>query len=72
MGGALNWATLEGIVDAADFAYRRRFLLEKYPQLTDGDTFGVFTQVDGDSADDADERISVIDQIEAAGGPHIE
>lgn len=72
LGGALNWATLEGIVDAADIAYRRRFLLEKYPQLAVGDTFGAFTQVDGDTADDADERISLIDQLKAAGGPQVE
>jgi hypothetical protein len=33
VGGTLNWATLEATVDASDIAYRRRFLLEKYPQL---------------------------------------
>jgi hypothetical protein len=27
VGGALNWAILEGIVDAADLAYRRRSFL---------------------------------------------
>ena len=31
VGGTLNWTTLEGIVDTADMAYRRRFLLEKVP-----------------------------------------
>ncbi len=72
VGGALNWATLEGIVDAADFAYRRRFLLEKYPHLSDGDTFSTVIEVDGDIADDDDEAISVIDQIAEAGGPKIE
>ena len=70
VGGTLNWATLEGIVDAADIAYRRRFLLEKYPHLGDRDTFGAVAQVDHDLADDADEEISVIDQIEEAGGPN--
>ena len=59
-------------MDAADFAYRRRFLLEKYPNLGDGDTFGTVVEVDGDIADDADEEISVIDQIAEAGGPNIE
>jgi len=72
VGGALNWATLEGIVDAADFAYRRRFLLEKYPHLGDGDTFGTVVAFVGDIAEDADEEISVIDQIAEAGGPSIE
>lgn len=71
IGGALNWATLEGIVDAADIAYRRRFLLEKYPHLSDGDTFGTVAHVDDDTADDADQVISVIDEIEEAGGPNL-
>lgn len=31
VGGTLNWTALEGIVDTADLAYRRRFLLEKIP-----------------------------------------
>lgn len=33
VGSTLNWATLEQIVDAAEWAYERRFLLEKYPHL---------------------------------------
>lgn len=32
-GGALNWVSLETTADAADLAFRRRFLLDKYPQL---------------------------------------
>lgn len=69
VGGALNWSTLEGIVDVADVAYRRRFLLEKYPHLGDGDAFGAAGGGDGDIASDADEVISLIDEIEEAGGP---
>ncbi len=72
VGGALNWATLEGIVDAADFAYRRRFLLEKYPHLGDGDTFGVVMDVDHIIPDDADQEISVLGELSEAGGPDIE
>jgi hypothetical protein len=72
IGGAFNWATLEGIVDAADIAYRRRFLLEKYPHLGDSDTFGTVVEVDDEIAEDVDEEISVIDQIAKAGGPNIE
>ena len=72
VGGALNWATLEGVVDAADVAYRHRFLVEKYPHLGEGDAFGTVVEVDDDIADDADEEISVIDQIAQAGGPDIE
>lgn len=68
VGGALNWATLEGIVDAADFAYRRRFLLEKYPQLVAHDTFGVVAEVGDDLLSDSDEPISLFDQVLEAGG----
>lgn len=38
VGAVMNFATLEGVVDSANIAYRRRFLLEKYPDLNrDGD-----------------------------------
>jgi hypothetical protein len=43
IGGAFNWATVEAIVDAADVAYRRRFLLEKYPHLEDEEAPGSST-----------------------------
>jgi hypothetical protein len=72
IGGALNWATVEGIVDAADIAYRRRFLLEKYPRLSDGDTFGTVLDVDQVVPDEDDEAISVLDELAEAGGPNIE
>ncbi|MEK8226474.1 EcsC family protein [Oerskovia sp. M15] len=31
VGASLNWATLEAVVDSADIAYRRRFLLASTP-----------------------------------------
>ncbi|MET7286451.1 EcsC family protein [Streptomyces sp. NPDC005573] len=71
VGSTLNWATLEGIVDAADMAYRRRFLLEKYPHLADEETFGPFPDAGPDVPDDADEEISVLDEIAEAGGPDL-
>lgn len=71
VGGALNWATLEGIVDTADIAYRRRFLLEKYPYLGEAAMFAKVMVVDGEIADDTDEEISLIDQIAEAGGPNL-
>jgi hypothetical protein len=70
LGAALNWATLEGIVDAADIAYRRRFLLEKYPHLPESDTFGAGDEAGADPQD-GDERISVIHEIAQAGGPDL-
>lgn len=52
VGGALNWTTLEGIVDTVDMAYRRRFLLEKYPQLADEEPIEGFVVEDTDDPND--------------------
>ncbi|MFE7213143.1 EcsC family protein [Streptomyces sp. NPDC057611] len=71
VGGTLNWTTLEGIVDAAEMAYRRRFLLEKYPHLADEEAPGPFLGDDPDVPDDADEEISVLGEIVEAGGPDL-
>lgn len=72
VGSTLNWATLEGIVDAAEMAYRRRFLLEKYPHLADEEASKAFTDTDApDDADDADDEISVLDELAEAGGPDL-
>ena len=71
LGGAFNWATLEAIVDAADIAYRRRFLLEKYPHLADEEAPGSFPDAAPEGPDDADEAISVLDQIAEAGRPNL-
>ncbi|MFD8213560.1 EcsC family protein [Streptomyces sp. NPDC059697] len=71
VGGTLNWTTLEGIVDAAEMAYRRRFLLEKYPHLADEEASGPFPDTGPDVPDDADEEISLLDEIAEAGGPDL-
>jgi EcsC protein family len=74
IGGALNWATLESIVDAADVAYRRRFLLEKYPQLGDEQATGFprdLTLAAPYDTDETDETISVLDELKEAGGPDL-
>lgn len=71
VGGTLNWATLEAIVDAADVAYRRRFLLEKYPHLADEETSGSIPDVGSTDAHDAQEAISVLGDVAKAGGPDI-
>lgn len=74
VGGALNWTTLEAIVDAADVAYRRRFLLEKYPHLGDEEAGGSFPDTDPDDPDvpdDADEAISLLGELAEAGGPDL-
>ncbi|MEV5865237.1 EcsC family protein [Streptomyces tendae] len=69
VGSTLNWATLEGVVDAAAMAYRRRFLLEKYPYLADEEAFATFTETD--VSDDIDEKISVLEEIVEEGGPDL-
>lgn len=70
LGGAFNWTTLEAIVDAADVAYRRRFLLEKYPQLGD-DEPGSIPDVGPAVGEPADEAISVLGELAEAGGPDL-
>lgn len=72
IGGTLNWATVEAIVDAADVAYRRRFLLEKYPQLRDEGAPGLSPDADpATGPDDTDEQISVLGELKEAGGPDL-
>ncbi|MDP3951890.1 EcsC family protein [Microbacterium sp.] len=69
LGGTFNWATLEGIFDAAYVAYRRRFLAEKYPQLLAERP--VKLHVVNAGPDEADEPISVLDELAEAGGPDL-
>lgn len=74
VGSTLNWATLEGIIDAAEMAYRRRFLLEKYPHLAEEASQA--PEASADAApdtpdDDANAEISVLDQLAEAGGPDL-
>lgn len=71
VGGALNWTTLESIVDTADVAYRRRLLIEKYPQFQAEESSAWFSDIEGDATEDADEAISVIDELFDAGGPDL-
>lgn len=71
VGGTLNWSTLEGIVDAADMAYRRRFLLEKYPHLGDEEAAGSLADSGPHVPDHADETISLLGEIAEAGGPDL-
>ncbi|WP_022888170.1 EcsC family protein [Agromyces italicus] len=69
LGGTFNWTTLEAIVDAANIAYRHRFLLEKYPSLAAEE---VPVSVTAEAAEDADETISVLREVSDAGGPDLE
>ncbi|MET9504895.1 EcsC family protein [Streptomyces sp. NPDC006622] len=71
VGGTLNWTTLEGVVDAAEMVYRRRFLMEKYPHLADEETSASFPDIGPDLSDDADDDISVLGEIVEAGGPDL-
>lgn len=69
LGSAFNWATLEGVVDAANIAYRRRFLLEKYPHLSVDAEVRPSEEETGPVADD--DVISVVDELREAGGPSL-
>ncbi|MGW4694508.1 hypothetical protein ACWEO1_19245 [Kitasatospora cineracea] len=62
---------LERIVDTADMAYRRRFLIEKYPRLSDEEATGSFLNADEDGGDSVDEPISVLAVLSKAGGPDL-
>lgn len=68
MAAGFNWWTLDSIIDAANTAYRRRFLLEKYPQLAATDTL---LSDEGLVPDENDELISVVDELRNAGGPDL-
>jgi hypothetical protein len=72
VGGTVNWTTLESIFDAADTAYRRRFLLEKYPQLGDDGSIPPLLDDGPTVPEEADEPISVLDRLTEAGGPDLE
>jgi hypothetical protein len=69
IGAGMNFASLAGIVDAAEYAYRRRFLLEKYPHLAVEEATVSFP----DTVSDADDvTISVIAELEQEGGPEVQ
>jgi hypothetical protein len=63
VGFSMNWATLERVVDAADVAYRRRFLLAKYPDLAESVDIAWASNVDPTT--DGDEPISIFEHLES-------
>ncbi|MDQ7903480.1 EcsC family protein [Phytohabitans sp. ZYX-F-186] len=72
VGGTLNWTTLEGIVDTAEMAYRRRFLLEKYPQLLDEEPIEAVVVEDTDDPNGVvDGGFSVLGELAAEGEPDL-
>jgi len=71
LGGTFNWAMLESIVDAANIAYRRRFLLEKYPQLEDDGPGQPAGGLVSPQADEGEPIISLLDELARAGGPDL-
>lgn len=78
LSAGMNWALVEGLVDEAIVAYRRRLLLEKYPQLEVGTTVVLYDDPssraagDDNGPDDDVSLIEIIDEIvdegEAADG----
>lgn len=66
LSAGMNWALVEGLVDEAIVAYRRRLLLEKYPQLEVGTTVILYEDPSSRAADDdgLDDNISLIEIID--------
>lgn len=62
VGALMNFATLEGVVDSAGIAYRRRFLLEKYPDLISEGDIIVGEKFADQIDDDEPEAIITIDE----------
>ncbi|WP_407986385.1 EcsC family protein [Kitasatospora sp. CMC57] len=71
VGSTFNWSMLERIVDTAGLAYRRRFLIEKYPHLGEQEATGSFLDADEEGVDSAEEPISVLAELAKAGGPDV-
>lgn len=68
LSAGMNWALVEGLVDEAIVAYRRRLLLEKYPQLKVGTTVIRYEDPSSRAAGDddgLDDNISLIEIIDA-------
>jgi len=62
VGAVMNFVTLEAVVDSASIAYRRRFLLEKYPDLIKEGDIRVAEKFAGQIDDDEVEEIITIDE----------
>lgn len=67
ISATMNWATVETILDEANRAYRRRFLLEKYPQLGAGELI-LYCEPKPPGREDEDEEISIVEIVEDALG----
>lgn len=62
VGASMNWSTLEAVVDSADIAYRRRFLLSKYPHLADDADIPVIERF-GDPGTPEDDPITIDEEF---------
>lgn len=63
ISATMNWVTIETIVDEANRAYRRRFLVEKYPQLGAGEMI-LYSVPEPPGPVDAAEEISIVEIVE--------
>lgn len=70
LGFVFNWATVSGIVKTAYIAYRRRFLLDKYPQLAATEQPIDATDIPDSESEHAD-VISIVDLLAEHGGPDL-
>lgn len=66
IGFGLNYDTVSHVIDTADMAYRRRFLLEKYPHLAAEEA--PFDPADAGMASDDEDVISIVDMLDEEDG----
>lgn len=65
VGMSMNWVTIEMIADAADLAYRRRWLLDKYPHLATEQPEPMLAVFDYDQG--AADNLGVVDILREEG-----
>lgn len=65
LGFGFNFDTVSRMIDTAEMAYRRRFLLDKYPWLADEEP-PLDPREAGRSNDEEEETISIVDLFDAA------
>lgn len=70
IGATFNYDTVARTIETADLAYRRRFLLDKYPHLAD-DEEPLASQDEPDETEDDGPLISVLDILLEEGGPDL-
>lgn len=67
MGFTLNLDTVSRTIETAEMAYRRRFLLDKYPHLAESEPTFAPQETGGLNEEGEEEVISIIDLLAQTG-----